>query len=512
MDYGDIVSSFLFETKEAAYFSDRGSSGSEGSSDEEDNGGIISSLFGFMGFGAKTNQNKRSSNRNLKEYKAAEVSKDTFKTNNANVLDNQNIHVVRVKTVKHNGVEINKTKEVRTFALNSFPLFHQVQKTEDDTYDLNSSFTESNLSYWDTSQKPGIKLKLKGGPHDYVIPSKPPVNKPQNLLTARLFVKTLENVVSKRMTSYSSYFLSQLKIEHINSTSEAHFERRLSFNKILKNSFKNQPKRLTIPRKYSVNENTNASTRASTIFGNKELNMIYHNNSLECLPEGDSICTDESLLNPSKARMDVKDGLSRLHKLFEKKHYGFKIHALYRIVWNKSQEAMNISNFKMEKMNSNFANKNFERYVKQPLTARHRRDKKSVAHEISELDDQSENDFAFRTIKWSTKSEFGSFEEEEQIYLCSEYDDSIDIDNHDSFSVEIGHLLNEETKTLKGENWYFEESSNADHDESNWLEKMSSIGSEDVQKEAKISRKISMNAKDIDTMTKQLAEIRKLIS
>jgi hypothetical protein len=51
---------------------------------------------------------------------------------------------VQIKTLKHNGVEINKTKTIRTFALNSFPLFQQAEvdvdsKNKNNDTDYNSS-------------------------------------------------------------------------------------------------------------------------------------------------------------------------------------------------------------------------------------------------------------------------------------------------------------------------------------------------------------------------------------
>lgn len=233
---------------------------------------------------------------------------------------------MQIKTLKHNGVEVNKTKTIRTFALNSFPLFKQADedvdsKNKNNDTEFNSSFGES-VSNTPSKQEPKrevIKLKLRGVPRDYIInPNNAPSsgwnpnlpqnynivdqrtwirgNNPNNMkgsataasctLKARLFCKTLEKIFSKRITSFQSYFLSQLRIDHANYTCSLNLEKRLTFTHNMRGSPRKCRKNVQRAKVSRLPSNTHdtasvGSTKGSTIFGLKELNLIYQNNSLE---------------------------------------------------------------------------------------------------------------------------------------------------------------------------------------------------------------------------------------
>lgn len=164
-----------------------------------------------------------------------------------------------------------------------------------------------------------IKLKLRGAPRDYIInsdnapssgwnPNLPhgynlggqgtgfrgsnfphssaPATAASCTLKARLFCKTLEKIFSKRITSFQSYFLSQLKIDHANYTCSLNLEKRLTFTHNMRGSSRKYHRsgmRAKVSRLPSNTHDTASagSTKGSTIFGLKELNMIYQNNSLE---------------------------------------------------------------------------------------------------------------------------------------------------------------------------------------------------------------------------------------
>jgi len=425
--------------------------------------------------------------------------------------------------------------------MNSIPIFHQEKIPDEDNYDLDSSWSNSFISNNDKLSKQGLKLKLKWGLKNYVIPDTKVKPNPQNLLKSKLFAKTLENVVGQKLTSYKTHFMSQLKLDQAHHNSIWRFERRMSFSNALRDSSKSKSKRLSLnSKKYSWNENTTGwSTRASTIFGKKELNLIYQNNSLEWLPEGDSICTEDSVLKPSKARLDINDGLNKLQKLFNRKNFCLKIQALYKLLSNNSWNTNDILSWTPDRPRKG----EVEIYRNAPLTTkRHTRKKKSfafgfqgieneqeekslkysnihhilrseVSKEDRDMDLNSEQDYALRTIKCSTTSEFGKFEEEEEIYLCSELNDSFELQNkQDSFSLEIGHLLENNEKDSIGEELKEFEISSVDENEiGNKASRFSSLGSEDPANELAFKNKILMNNKDMDQMAKELEKIREML-
>ena len=210
-----------------------------------------------------------------------------------------------------------KIEQIKTFELNKLSDLQQ-RKIASNNYDLDSSLSESVISNNENPSKEGMRLRLKGGLKNYTIikaKSKLKMNG-KSLLKTRLFVKTIENIVSKRISFYCSQFMNNLKIRQVNPNSD---EVSKSFTKALKSSFKNRSERLTLnPCKYSFECTTGGSTRASIIFGKKERNMINETNFLECLPEGNSIWTDESLLKPSKSYLEIKDGLKKINRFMRK--------------------------------------------------------------------------------------------------------------------------------------------------------------------------------------------------
>lgn len=234
-------------------------------------------------------------------------------------------------------------------------------------------------------------------------------------------------------------------------------------------------------------------------------------------------------------------GLRKLIGLWENKNYALKIQAMYKLLNHQTKTPSNIMSINLESANGS---DKFINYPTVPLTSRRsRREKKSLAFELKgiqnidkledtlsvqhlksflkseiwkedlEADLNSEQGFALRSIKCSTKSEFGNFEEEEQIYLFSEWNDSFELEKKDSFSFEIWNELGEdniqkEERDLSNIELLSEWEEKKEND--NEIKKFSSIKSEDTQQEIVLDKKISMNTKDISQMAKQLEEIRKI--
>lgn len=248
-------------------------------------------------------------------------------------------------------------------------------------------------------------------------------------------------------------------------------KRRRSFSRYFKSTMKNSnnsSKRKTAPRKFSLAENrSSGSTKCSTIFGIRELNMIYRQNSLDKLTERESVCTEDSVVLPSRERVSFYNGLQRLNLLFQKKHFAHRIEAFYRLWSNYSENSINVNHQKLEKYlqsNDSTLHQIFESGAK--TSRNNRKSRRSVAlgfeiYERSGLDDSkkfdnsdlkslfknnmsvlSESEFnntksryRIKSIKWTTKSEYGDYEEEEEVFLCSSINQS-DHDEH-SFSVDI---------------------------------------------------------------------------
>jgi len=328
--------------------------------------------------------------------------------------------------------------------------------------------------------------------------------------------------------------MSQLKLEEVGHHSKSISERRLSFTNALKHSFKNQWNRLTLNSlKHSFEQTVGGSTRDSTLFGKKELNMIYEDNPLECLPEGEGSLTEESLLRSSKSWLEIKDGLNKLNRFIVRKNYGYKIHALYKLISFKKEKWSGILSINLKSFNNDTIMDNKSQIL--PLTSRrNRREKKSFGfkfkedfsspkldfflkskkyQEDHEFELNSEQDWAIHTIELSTKNEFGNFEEEEQIYLLSDWNDSFDHKKLNSFSFELENDFCKDNSLSVDKNLNnITLSSVCEEEKKNNKEirRHSSIGSDNIQKEAVLHKKIAMNNKDIDQMTKQLEAIRKM--
>lgn len=231
--------------------------------------------------------------------------------------------------------------------------------------------------------------------------------------------------------------------------------------------------------------------------------------------------------------------------MFDKKYYSHKIEAFYKLVSNQSVSKLPFSILELDEINNDGELQRFVN-IKPPLTGRRKkRNQKSMAfgfenmgdlfvdpiesnqnkefekmlqHEMSQEsiseEFNSDHNYALRTIKRSTKTECGNFEEEEQIYLYSDIEESEYSERRDSFTLELESFCkNQDTKTIAHEvgNKIEGASFVSDCTEvENWLSKVSSIGSEDVLKEAELAKKIAKNFKDIDRMSKQLKEIRNL--
>lgn len=190
MSLGESITGFMNVTHDAeGNFSDRHDS-EEDSSDEEQKPGLFGSIFGFWGFGGKKNNANDNSETNNNKLTSS------INNNQANTPysdNNKNLHVVKIKTLKQNGVEVGKTRTTHTFKLNSFPLFQPneidvMSKTRNNNDNTISELSESMTSEYSVKipHKDSLKLKLKGGPTDYVIkPNKQ--HTPADNLKTRLF-------------------------------------------------------------------------------------------------------------------------------------------------------------------------------------------------------------------------------------------------------------------------------------------------------------------------------------
>lgn len=171
-------------------------------------------------------------------------------------------------------------------------------------------------------------------------------------------------------------------------------------------------------------------------------------------------------------------------RLFDKKYYSHKIEAFYKLVSNQSVSKLPIPILDFDEIKNSGGEFHKFANVKPPLTGRRkRRNQKSMAfgfenienlfvdsvenkqakdfekmlqHELSQdsvsEEFSSDNNYALRTIKRSTKTECGNFEEEEQIYLYSDIEESDCSERRDSFTLELESFCkHQDTKTLAQE-------------------------------------------------------------
>ncbi|CAI2364911.1 unnamed protein product [Moneuplotes crassus] len=536
MAFGDIIGSLVFDPQEDdTRLSDNDSSGGDSSDEEENNRGLMGSFFGFIGLGKKRHRKKlnehKKNNNNVYDYKP-EYSRESSQNSTL-----KNFQIVRIKTLKHNGMEVEKTKQIKTFEVNSEPVICP-SKQPPQEYDLDSSINESEISSEELHQNNCIKLKLKAPAKEYPV-SKGLKPSSQNVLMSKLFTKTLENVFSKKISAYRSHFLSQLKLEQASRNNSNKSERTESLSNTLRSSFKSPTKRRTINSgRQSLERTIGVSTRASTIFGKKELHMIYQNNSLESLAEGESFCNDYSQKKLSHQSLDIKEGLEKLQNLM-RKNDKLKIQAFYKLMSYQSETPSELLTINMDDMEPLRAREKMKILPQDPLTVkkcyRGRKAKKSyalkmkevdyhtqlrqaingrkqdsalkseISKEDTELEVKSESDYAIHTLKCSTKSEIGNFQEEEEIYLVSDYEESIDLDKQESLPFDFNETQPNMLQSI-------ELSSVGDFQEKCNSSARSSILSEDFEKDDILCKKISMNKRDIFRMTKQVEKIRKMFS
>jgi len=288
----------------------------------------------------------------------------------------------------------------------------------------------------------------------------------------------------------------------------------MSFTQDIRSSFKNkQVVKSPTHRKFSQiqDDHSAESTRDTTIFGKKELNLIYQTNSLEWLPENDSICTEESYMQPSTARLNLKYGLKKLATLVDKKRYGCKIMAFYKIISNCEQIVASTKSPR-KRRNQKSAVVEFDKcdqFEEQKCDKMHFETKNfQLKSEISVNDqyDDSESDFgiALKTIKCSIRSEFGNVEED-QVYLWTEdLDSSFESEKSSILNLNLDKINNSEREVGLGPQ---SERSLFDH----LSENSSKMSSQDFQNYGKTAQNIKSNRHDIDSMTRQLEELRQLV-
>ena len=209
--------------------------------------------------------------------------------------------------------------------------------------------------------------------------------------------------------------------------------------------------------------------------------MIYQNNSLERLSEHESLYTEEDVVKPSRERISIQNGLKRLNLLFEKKYFKLKIEAFYHLISHRTESSLNVPALDLDKIFKIQDNdgQNLAKYGAK-TSRRHISLKKSIEFDFdfndspnfnksmhdfdtsdvqtifkrnniqSGLDNLNEKGMNLKSIRWSTTSEFGNFEEEDQIILWSSIDESLN--DQKSFLVDIDSFIQDEKSVCTTEN------------------------------------------------------------